>query len=393
MSQPTAESLKAQDARIAELSAQGKDVSALKQKREEDAAALKTAGGSLNPLATDTPKKKAIADEAHADADALSGKGDAAKKPADAKPEVDADKDGDDTPETDGQGKPKKGKGGWGKILGGLVGVGGAWFISSMFGGGWLGTLLFALFAIPGFMIGREQMGNFFGSFMGEAPSAPSKAASPGLSPGQAVDMSGQVAATAVGVTPPATPGEKIHKQVAELTEKTEVMSFVLQQQAASGRVEPRRMKRMVDTLNEVHTVMGGMNQVNMAALTPEQAQMLDRTLKTADRSLDRLIAADPIVSVQVMQQIEALRAQRLAQEQAQPLAVLPPQGPVFAGAPTTTYIGAALPPDAQRAVADMRGSGQYYQYQPAPTGYYETPRFGGQPDMPPYAAAPSYYK
>lgn len=61
----------------------------------------------------------------------------------------------------------------WGGMIGGLLGVAGAWFASTMFGGGMFGTIAFMLLAIPAFLMGngfgRRNMNGLFGG-ENEAP-------------------------------------------------------------------------------------------------------------------------------------------------------------------------------------------------------------------------------
>lgn len=61
----------------------------------------------------------------------------------------------------------------WGGMIGGLLGVIAAWFMSTMFGGGMFGTIAFMLLAIPAFLMGngfgRRNMNGLFGG-ENEAP-------------------------------------------------------------------------------------------------------------------------------------------------------------------------------------------------------------------------------
>ncbi|PZP85172.1 MAG: hypothetical protein DI582_06635 [Azospirillum brasilense] len=89
----------------------------------------------------------------------------------------------------------------WGGLVGGLLGVFGAWLGSSMFGGGMFGTIAFMLLAIPGFLMGRgfgaRNMNSLFG---GENDPTPERAAQPQLVRNR--DVEGPAAAQPQTTTP-----------------------------------------------------------------------------------------------------------------------------------------------------------------------------------------------
>ncbi len=71
---------------------------------------------------------------------------------------------------------PEKAKGFWdeltktgglGKILGGIIGLGGAWFLGNFFGDGIIGTVLTIALAFPLMCIGSEKLGSMFNGWMG----------------------------------------------------------------------------------------------------------------------------------------------------------------------------------------------------------------------------------
>lgn len=61
-------------------------------------------------------------------------------------------------------------KGGVGKIIGGLLGIGGAWFLGSFFGGGVMSTILTIGLAIPLMLMGGNQLGGKINGWMGNKP-------------------------------------------------------------------------------------------------------------------------------------------------------------------------------------------------------------------------------
>ncbi len=62
-------------------------------------------------------------------------------------------------------------------LIGGGIGVLGAWIISSMFGGGWLGTICFAMLALGGYIIGNKDLGPMLQGLFGGATPDNGKAA------------------------------------------------------------------------------------------------------------------------------------------------------------------------------------------------------------------------
>lgn len=391
MTQATAETLKALDANIAKLRAEGKDVSALEQKRVAEAKALKAGGGSAQGESAGIvdPQNKDEAAYAKSGRDAANGVGDTVSGLKDTVSNgissitdtvtglFSGDDSDDDAPEKGGDGK--KGKFRWGKTIAGVIGVALAYLGSTLFGGGWLGTIMFALFAIPAFMMGRNQLGDTFSRWFGEEPSkdSPAKgnevqlaqAQSQGLPSVQTAEAQAQAQAAAAKLTP----AQKIQQQAADLSEKTEIMGFVLQQQANAGRLDPRRGASMAKNLNEARQVVAGLGQINLGAVTEEQAKLLGRRLTSTENSLDRMIANDPVLSVQVMQQVEAMHAQRQQVQQ-------PPAGPVFVGNGNPQTIVGVVPPEAQLQLMAIRQSQQNYQYQPAQPGSYDAQRFNSLP-------------
>ena len=100
--------------------------------------------------------------------------GDSKKKDASGK---------DEPEELDEHGKPKKsGIGAWfeslnaGGLIGGLLGVAGAWMVGSGFGGGIVGTVASVLLSLGGFFIGRKLGDEHINGWMGR-PSSKDKEA------------------------------------------------------------------------------------------------------------------------------------------------------------------------------------------------------------------------
>ena len=58
-------------------------------------------------------------------------------------------------------------EGGIGKVLGGLLGLGGAWFLGNFFGGGIFSTILTIALAVPLAIIGSDKIGDMINGWMG----------------------------------------------------------------------------------------------------------------------------------------------------------------------------------------------------------------------------------
>lgn len=349
-----------------------------------------------------TPEGKASAAAGHADADALFGKGKDTK--ATSKP---ADSDEDDAAEADGQGGAtsgkSKGKFKWGQMIAGVLGVGLAWFASSIFGGGWLGTIMFALFAIPAFMMGRSQLGDTIGGWLGEAPSSPTRVASTDLVRGQAaeVDANGQAVATAP--TPQLTPAQQMQQEVAEVAEKSQIARATVAQLARTGELTPRRLEAGMRSIARAEQMVQQMQGIDVNRLSEAEMKQIAREFNQAENHLDRMIGQNPILAAQirqgnptVSQNPAPLAPQAAAMQPADNVSVnaqaAAQGGPVFVGNNSPqTFVG-VMPAEAQLQLMAMRQYGANYQYQQAPSDQYAPPSFNAQPAASPYTV-PVYTK
>lgn len=343
-----------------------------------------------NPFNPSDPKNKQIVEQAHADAKAdFAGKDDDAAKEDDASKETAADSSDDAA----GDDKGKKGKGGfkWGNGIAGLLGVAGAWLISSMLGGGWLGTLMFALLAIPGFMIGRQQLGNTFSGWIGEPTDAPAKVKGTELAQAQATDV-GNGQSAAVAAAPQLTAQQNLRQEVAEVAEKSQIARATVMRLVQTGELTPRRGETALRNIARTDQMVQQMQTLNVDQLSDDQLKRIAREFNQAENYLDRTIGQNPILAAQI-QQSGAFAAPAMpmgapAMQDARPVMSYQSNGmvnPNFA-------MGAVLTPDAQMQLQAMRQGGPNYQYQQAPTGQYSAPNFNGQPDMG-YQAVYSQYK
>lgn len=371
MSQPTPDSLKALDARIAELRAQGKDVSALEQKRAEAAQTLGVDNGAN--VGVIDPQNKSQAEAAQSGRDWAN---DPIGKVKDMFGGIFGGGDDDDgATDENGESKGKKGKFKWGNTIAGVLGVGIAYLLSSIFGGGMLGTIMFALFAIPAFMMGRSQLGGSLSKLFGETPSPDSPAKSNEVQLAQNQSVSGMANGVATNapqvpqVPQQPTPQQQLAAEVLEVAQKSQVARAAIIQQAQTGEINPRRAQSLMTQVGRAEMMVQQMQGVDINRLGPDQMRAINREFGMAEAALDRAINTNPIIGAQVQQNMAPV---------------------AFAGVPQNT-IGANLTPQAQMQVQSVRESGQYYQYQPAQQGVVSAQRFSGVPDQQPFMLPDAY--
>lgn len=121
-----------------------------------------------------------------------------------------------------------------GKVLGGIIGILGAWFLGGMFGDGIIGTIMMALLAIPLMMIGGDKLGGMIDDMLGTK-----QASTGGQSQQRTVAQGGQANQTAVGATMTLTEAD-MHKMLE-------------QQKPAAGPQGPELMFVTHDGKNYTH--------------------------------------------------------------------------------------------------------------------------------------------
>lgn len=87
-------------------------------------------------------------------------------------------------------------EGGIGKVIGGLLGLGGAWLAGNFFGGGIISTILMVALAIPMMLIGSDSIGGWINNWLGHGDRSPS-GDSPERSQSRTASVATQRAATA----------------------------------------------------------------------------------------------------------------------------------------------------------------------------------------------------
>lgn len=333
------------------------------------------------------PKNKKEADAAQSGTDWANSIGDAAVKAKDTVSSgfsaigdwfsgMFSGDDAGDGGDAGADGKKKKFK--WGNGIGGLLGVLGAYLLSNIFGGGILGTIMFALFIIPAFMMGRSQLGSTISGWIGEEPSKPKAVQASELNVAQAPTMSG----VANGVNNPAalppTPQQALQADVMEVAQKTQIARVTVGQLAQTGEINAGRVRYMMEDIGRAEQMVQQMQSVDIARLNEEQLRAITREFSQADAAMDRTISSNPIVAAQVQQGMT-------------PSVAAPPAGPVFVGNNTPNTIVGVVPPEAQLQLMAMRQNGQNYQYAPAQQNTYAAQQFTGLPDQQPYMVANPY--
>lgn len=266
----------------------------------------------------------------------------------------------------------------WGNMVGGLLGVGGAWLASSVFGGGWLGTVMFALFAVPAFMMGRSQLGGWLSGMFGEKPSpaagqSPERAQGPTQSTAQAV---GAAPATTLELTPQ----QRLQQDVADVAQKSTIAGATISQLVQTGDMNPRQANTAMRSIREYQQMVAGMQRLDIGQLSADQLQDIQRRFTSAESNLDRLIGRNPIIAAQLQQQVIPTPAAVSPIDFSQPANVsaaqwYQPAGVVPMGRPVTT-IGSVLDPQAQAQINALRTQG--YDYAPATEAPTAGPRFAG---------------
>ena len=346
-----------------------------------------------------TDEYKARAEQVHAGAnksyDAGFGGKDAAPTPGGQATDND-----DDAPEGTSTGGKAKTKSTfkWGDVVGGLLGVGGAWFLSSMFGGGWLGTIMFALFAIPAFMMGRSQLSGMISGLLGETPNTPTKVAATEVAQVQSVAVGADGKTTATGVAAQPTPQQALQQEVAEVAEKSQLARAAVAQMVRTGEINPRRGETALRNVARAEQMVQQMQGLDVNRLSDDQLKRIMREINQAENYLDRTIGQNPILAAQIQQSGVIVTHQGYSRPQGaydlpQAGVTISHQGysrPVFSGPPQNS-IG-AMTPEAQMQLQAVQNTGQNYQYQQAPSDQYAPPSFNAQPQASPYAV-PFYTK
>lgn len=270
----------------------------------------------------------------------------------------------------------------WGDMVGGLLGVGGAWLASSIFGGGWLGTIMFALFAIPAFMMGRGQLGNWISGMLGEQPRpTPAQGQTPaaGVAAGQAQDQTATPGQPAAGVAaapaaPQLTPQQQLQQEVAEVAQKSQIARASIAHLVQTGEMNPRRAQTAMRNIGRAEQMVQQMQTLDVNQLSEGQLQRIMREFNQAETYLDRTIGQNPILAAQIQQQVAPVQPVAPQPAAPQPGAQwYQPAGAVPMGRPVTA-IGSVLDPQAQAQVNAMRNQG--YTYAPATEVPSAGPRF-----------------
>lgn len=99
-------------------------------------------------------------------------------------------------------------EGGIGKVLGGLLGLGGAWLAGNFFGGGIMSTILMVALAIPLMLVGSDSIGGWINGLLGHGEtSRDGDSAQPGQSRAASVGTHRSTSASTEQVnSPTATP-------------------------------------------------------------------------------------------------------------------------------------------------------------------------------------------
>lgn len=288
--------------------------------------------------------------------------------------------DEDADPNTPGVQRRSRSAFSWGNTIGGILGVGGAWLASSIFGGGWLGTIMFALFAIPAFMMGRNQLGPMMSGLFGETPRTPANAPAASAS-GQAQAQNQTPAAPGATVTPQdatvntgavapqLTPQQQVATEISEVAQKTQLARQAVMMQAQSGQMNPRRATGMLRSIGEIERDVQGMQGIDLNQVPLDQLRLIHRRFNSADNNLDRVINSNPILAAQLMQGRAA----------AAPAAPAAGYNQGYTNMRTSVGVNIELPPQAQMTLDQVRRAAPNYAYGQASEAPSVSPQFSGQ--------------
>lgn len=189
-------------------------------------------------------------------------------------------------------------EGGIGKVLGGLLGLGGAWLAGNFFGGGIMSTILMVALAIPMMLIGSDSIGGWINGLLGHGETSRG-----GDSPERSATRSVEPARTREELT---TKMETIrdeleaYNRVAERRVRARQLSGVTLESLQRAQAISRR------TLDEVAS---GIPQATNAA----EIARIDEVLNGLNRGLEGLLQRNTEIQVEVRTELNTIRSSRSA--------------------------------------------------------------------------------
>ena len=207
-------------------------------------------------------------------------------------------------------------EGGIGKIIGGILGLGGAWLAGNFFGGGILSTILTIALAIPFMLAGSDAIGGWINGMLGG-----SKKTGAGDTPEQ-----GQEQALA-----PAKTKDDLNQKLDMLKEKYEAYSRVLERRIRTGEFKDLTLKQLKSAeaakLSALDLLRDGISSAASAA----NIKTMDDALNLQVSALDNLLKTQPEIQTEVRTELERIKSGGKPRTDASASAKPTPVGPAKA--------------------------------------------------------------
>lgn len=183
--------------------------------------------------------------------------------------------------------------GGVGKIIGGVLGLGGAWLAGNFFGGGILSTILTIALAIPFMLAGSDAIGGWINGFLGG-----SKKTGAGDTPEQ-----GQEQALA-----PAKTKDDLNQKFDRIKEKYEAYTRVMERRIRTGEFKAITLEQFNSAADAKRTALGLFGELISSASSAANIKTVDDSLNLQASALDDLLKTKPEIQAEVRTELENIR-------------------------------------------------------------------------------------
>lgn len=189
-------------------------------------------------------------------------------------------------------------EGGIGKVLGGLLGLGGAWLAGNFFGGGIMSTILMVALAIPMMLIGSDSIGGWINGLLGHGQTSRG-----GDSPERSTTRTVE----------PARTREELTTKMETIRDELEAYNRVAERRVRAGQLSGVTLESLQRaqaisrrTLDEVAS---GIPQATNAA----EIARIDDVLNGLNRGLEGLLQRNAEIQVEVRTEFNTIRSSRSA--------------------------------------------------------------------------------
>ncbi|MBX9726801.1 MAG: hypothetical protein K2X09_06010, partial [Rickettsiales bacterium] len=185
-------------------------------------------------------------------------------------------------------------KGGIGKIIGGILGLGGAWLAGNFFGGGILSTILTIALAIPFMLAGSDAIGGWINGMLGG-----SKKTGAGDTPGQ-----GQEQALA-----PAKTKDDLNQKFDRIKEKYEAYTRVMERRIRTGEFKGLTIEQLNSAADAKRTALGLFGELISSASSAANIKTVDDALNLQASAVDDLLKTKPEIQAEVRTELKAIQS------------------------------------------------------------------------------------